>query len=151
MPIQNLEAFNRALMDFVEKQVPEALSVFVRALALRILRGVVLRTPVDTGRARGNWQLSIEATDDSVIEGWPKSTKKETSDPPTIGDGSGVSTDTISKGVEVLATVGFYHTVIVFNNVPYIWRLENGYSKQAASGMVAITLEEIRLSFGAAA
>jgi hypothetical protein len=99
----------------------------VQKICLDLLSGIVLKTPVDTGRARGNWQASI---------GNPRTDTIETSDP---GGGR-----TISDGIE--ATGKAYGNVFwITNNLPYIYRLEyEGWSKQAPRGMVRLTIEEVR-------
>lgn len=77
---------------------------FHRRLALEALRRVVFRTPVDTGRARSNWQLSVGS--------------------PAGGEASGG--DPISEGLSRLAGLRFGQTIWLTNNVPYILVLEEG-------------------------
>lgn len=111
------------------KAVPEQVSQVTRALGLRVLSGVVLRTPVDTGRARGNWQTTV---------GHP-------------GPGQEIMTEdkgggtVLSQGASSIAEQKGYQPIYLENNVPYIDRLEDGYSKQAPNGMVLLTLTELGL------
>ena len=99
----------------------------VQKICLDLLSGIVLKTPVDTGRARGNWQASI---------GNPRTDTIETTDP---GGGK-----TITDGIE--ATGQAYGNVFwITNTLPYIYRLEyEGWSKQAPMGMARLTIEEVR-------
>ena len=89
-----------------------------RAVYIRLFSAVIRDTPVDTGRARGNWQISSSG---------PAAGQKETNDPSggiTIGM---VTSFRLDKGRVVYLT----------NNLPYINRLEyDAWSKQAPGGMV---------------
>ena len=99
--------------------------------ALEALSRVVQRTPVDTGRARGNWFVSFGSAENQTT---------------ALVDPSGSAT--ISKGA---AKIGTYRRetsfpkIVLYNNLPYIGRLEDGYSTQAPTGMVAITAMELNL------
>lgn len=93
-----------------------------------LFNNVIRRTPVDTGRARGNWQFQ---------EGTPPTGTLDVEDKNGFG--------TLSK-VELLfqkwipwKAVGYF-----VNNLPYILRLENGWSKQARNpnGMVKVSVVE---------
>ncbi len=132
MPVK-LKEFATGFEAFTSTLMPQAYSIVVRKTMLDLLTRVVDKTPVKTGRARGNWQIAI----DSIAGG---DTGREDED----GD------ETIAAGSQVLG--GFNPLVNEFvsiaNNVPYILVLENGSSKvQAPNGMLAISLEEIAVSF----
>tara|TARA_R110002126_G_scaffold87088_1_gene209886 strand:- start:8837 stop:9256 length:420 start_codon:yes stop_codon:yes gene_type:complete len=100
---------------------------------LGVSRSVILMTPVDEGRARGNWFASLSS--------YPTTTSENTS-----LNFSQVEAVTNSAAGEV-----FFLT----NNLPYIGKLEfggypspsegsktvNGFSTQAPSGMVRISIE----------
>lgn len=108
----------------------EEFRLIVRSLALQALSRIVQRTPVDTGRARGNWTVSIGAADGSVTANL---------DPGGAG--------AIADGNAVLAQFENYEgfpSIFIQNNLPYIERLEDGYSSQAPGGMVALTVAELR-------
>lgn len=133
----NAKQFNAALQEFVKNKVPEELVKLVRLLSLDLLRRVVLKTPVDEGRARGNWQLAIESTTEAEV-----STIRNNGE----ANSSGAASDAAGAVNEALGALGSlqpFQTVFVFNNVPYILRLEHGWSKQAPSGMVALSLQEL--------
>ncbi len=107
----------------------DELRKIIRTIALEALRRVVLKTPVDTGRARGNWFVQIGGAGFEITT----ETDKQ----------GGV---TVSRGSSVIATYqrreGF-DDITIYNNLPYINRLENGWSGQAPGGMVAITVTEL--------
>lgn len=113
--------FTRAIDRFVAKASGNVEKA-VRQTVVLCAQGVVLRTPVDTGRARGNWVLGVGSVDTST---------SATNDPSGAGAIGRIA-------AEVAASRGrvFYVT----NSLPYIQRLEDGYSKQAPAGMVKATL-----------
>lgn len=99
------------------------------AIALEAFSKIVRRTPVLTGKARGNWNLSV---------GTPDLTERR---PAPTGQTS------INRAKQVLGSnrsgAGKIKRIYIANGLPYILRLENGWSKQAPAGMVAITLAEL--------
>lgn len=127
--IDNLLQFNKEIDDFA-KTIPNEVTTLQKKIVLEALKRVVLKTPVDTGRARGNWQVAI---------GRPAGTKLQTTDK----SGS----ETINKGLAALAGLPDYDVVFIDNNLEYIEFLEAGSSQQAPVGMLAITVEELRQMF----
>lgn len=102
--------------------------IVLRKIALELFSRVIKKTPVKTGRARGNWQVGIGMAP-----------SLSTNDRDKIGSA------TTSKGNSVLNKAHFGDKIFLVNNLPYIWKLENGSSKrQAPQGMVKITLREFR-------
>ena len=99
-------------------------------IALQVLRGVVLRSPVKTGRFRGNWLVST---------GSPVAYSVATMDP------SGQAT--ISLGANTIAALRELGVVWISNNLVYGPALESGHSKQAPAGMVAVTVASVRAQF----
>lgn len=124
--ITNLRQFNAVLRRSASRVPEEKLVLFQKKLAFDLLRGIVLKTPVDTGRARGNWQVTIGKPAKGVVG----------------EDSSGGST--ITQGVRNLGGLGPFQVVWIVNNLPYIQPLENGHSGQAPKGMVALTLAEVQ-------
>jgi len=80
---------------------------------------IIKLTPVDKGRAKGNWFIDTKVTDKT---GRAIKTKGET-----------YVAKTLPK--QIIGT-----TLYLFNNLPYIVPLEFGHSRQAAKGMVRISL-----------
>ena len=99
-----------------------------RALILECAKRVIFRTPVDTGRARGNWQISIGSPTTSEFD-------EDEDGRVTI---MGVRSDT--KDVDA------GQVVYLLNGVPYIIYLERGSSDQAPGpgAMVAVTIAELQ-------
>ena len=99
----------------------------VRKIALELFSRVILKSPVDTGRFRANWQVSIGSVPDGTLE---------------LTDASG--TATISKATARTAGVKAGDVIFLVNNLPYAQRLEDGYSGQAPAGMVGLTVQEFQ-------
>lgn len=112
-----------------------------RVFTFMLYDNIVMRTPVDTGRARGNWNVSTGTEDSSTSE---RTTPKFTNFkqiPEAEGDQS----------------------YFITNNLPYIKKLEyggypkhpkngsgktvNGYSRQAPNGMVGVTVAGVNDTF----
>lgn len=125
--INNLGAFNKEVKIFGEQLMPEAHLKLQKKIALDLLRRIVFRTPVDTGRARGNWQVNLGgALEESQI----------------VTDTSGLPT--FAKGAAVVGrATNPYGVITLFNNVNYIQFLEGGSSRQAPAGMVSVSLAEV--------
>ncbi len=118
MPVRGLNAFTRDLRAF-GIGIEEEVNAVKRKAALRVLTGVTLATPVDSGRARGNWTVSIGAPDGSVAE---------------TTDKSGGAT--IAKGSAVISRALPRDTIFIANSLPYIVSLNDGSSRQAPAKFV---------------
>ena len=129
--VTNLAAFNRDLERFARKLSGDDLLKVQRKLTLDVLAGVVKKTPVDTGRARGSWQVSQGAPPTADVDS-----------PDKNGNG------TIARGIGALSGLRPFSVTFVSTNLVYAPVLENGSSTQAPAGMVGVTLEEIRSIFG---
>lgn len=103
-----------------------------RKIALDVFRRVVMRTPVDTGRAKGNWQVTYGSAAGGVTDALDSSPKG------SIGGGTETKLTTTA-----LAWDPAEASIFLTNNLPYIGALEGGHSKtQAPAGMVKVTLSE---------
>lgn len=111
---------------FIKKANADTVQV-VRKLAFESFKRIVLRTPVDTGRARANWGVTI---------GSPRVALAVNST-----DKTGSSTLRVAS--EVASQFSGDGSIFMTNNLPYIGPLEYGSSKQAPTGMVRITVEEM--------
>jgi len=136
----SLRQFNKDLSDFSRKRVPAEIVLIQKRLAFSLLRRVVLLTPVDTGRARGNWQLTIGSPATSTLKGGPGVSRSGKSSR-SKGD-EGTANQMVEKNTKRLASLQPFQIVWLTNNMTYITMLEKGWSKQAANGMLAVALEE---------
>ena len=118
-------SFTIALEKFAEKAEKNA-ETATRKITLDVFRGVIMKTPVASGRARGNWQANIGSSASGEVDAEDKS-----------------GAVTVVKAAAECATWNpAAGPIFLTNNLPYIERLENGYSKQAPAGMVAVTIAE---------
>lgn len=166
----NLQAFTIDLEHIAQKMPEDVVLRAHRALTLEALKRVVLRTPVDRGQARGNWQVTSDAPAGGVLN---------------RPDPSGAQA--LQEGQNAVARLLPFTVSFLTNNLDYILTLENGgfvpkdpensaeanrrrrssrspkrreharlvtgdeggplvrggYSIQAANGMVGITFEEL--------
>jgi hypothetical protein len=138
----NLKQFNSEIDKFV-KTIPDMVTTLQKKIVLEALKRLVEKTPVDTGRARGNWQVAIDAAAEGQL---------------IVTDKEGIAT--VEKGLSVLTNLPPYSVVWISNNVDYIEFLEYGTSRgptakltsegrstQAPEGMLAITVEELQVMF----
>lgn len=141
------DSFSAQVGDWAKK-AKGAIDANVRAITISLFKGVILSTPVDTGRARGNWQTTVGAPASGTVE------RVDPSGASAIG--------------EVTANLGGGGKVTwLTNNLPYIQVLEygqypnppkrgtrlkgggyeirsiGGYSRQAPAGMVRISMARI--------
>lgn len=133
--MMNVRAFNRAVNRHVKNFTQKQLVLAIKKLAMDILRGVVMRTPVDEGTARNNWHVKIGSVGneyDLELKGGSDS-RIESREGPVI--------ENINRLMD------FKKTIYIYNNIPYIVYLEDGHSGQAPNGMVKVTLAEVASSF----
>lgn len=108
------------------KQVELNAGRAVRAAALGADQGLVIATPVATGRARSNWTASL---------GFPVATNL---DPPSEGDGEAATQAALAQAAPIIAAYQIGRgPIFITNGVPYIIPLEGGSSAQAPAGMLA--------------
>ena len=134
------------LTKYAEKKKVEIKEVR-KAYAFALYSSIVRKTPVDTGRARGNWTISVGREDSSTSETKGAKYKKRGDMPEPKGD----ETIYIQNNLPYITTIeyGGYPVPVKKGTkvskkgekpARYEIRSENGYSKQAPEGMVAVTL-----------
>jgi hypothetical protein len=112
----SVASFNSDLKKFA-RTVNLDIETVVRKVAFDIYKGVTQKTPVDTGRAKANWNMGYGNINYTVTEN-----TIFTALPPPNGAGK--------------------KPIYITNNLPYINALENGSSTQAPNGMVSLTMNE---------
>jgi hypothetical protein len=110
------------------------LDVFVQKVIIDMGSSVIKRSPVRSGRFRNNWNFSEAAPDISAGRG---------PDPA----GSGAQAQIAALAAKAKAGGVFYFT----NALPYAWRIETGWSDQAPSGVVGLTVAEFQAKVDKAA
>lgn len=110
---------NDGFGDFQEKVLKD--------FGKNLLENIVISTPVDTGRARANWSISIDE---------PNSATTDETD-------WGLNLFEEAKKIENL--VENDRNIYLSNNLPYINRLNDGWSAQAPKEFVEIaTLQAVK-------
>jgi hypothetical protein len=112
---------------------------------IRMVSGLLQMTPVDTGRARGNWQSSAGAPAVGTIEGFPKSTRKRGDTPSAADFIGGPPTPTEQEAAAAgLSGLAFGQTSYITNNLPYIAILNDGGVNRVAHHMVERAVANVR-------
>ena len=119
------------LKRFGEVTREQARTIFQK-ITLELDSAVVLATPVDSGRARGNWFPSVGAPSSAVNM--------------NAKDKSGAAAIAAINSTVMGADIG--DVIWLTNNLPYILPLENGWSKQAPQGMVDENLNRVAAQYG---
>ncbi len=125
--------FDRRMRE-VGRLVEANSSEAVRKAAIAVDQGVVLATPVDTGRARSNWIVSTGAPSTETREAYA----------PGSGLGHGETANAqaaLAQGLDAVAQHSAGQAIYVSNNLPYIGELEDGSSQQAPAGMIGAGLQ----------
>ncbi len=137
-------------MNNFAKKCGEKADVVVRKVCLDLMSSIILKTPVDTGRARANWQATIGQPAGGVV-----AFSGDAGRGITAPSRSAASAQAVLAGAGAVSKASgnvFWLT----NNLPYISVLEfgrysgdgpntvGGYSKQAPAGMVRISIEEVK-------
>lgn len=120
MPLKGKERVATKLKDKSNK--------LVRAVGLEALGRLIRRTPVDEGRARGNWNVAVGDVDPTH--------DMDFLDPQ--------GTAALQGGQQVIGEFQAGERLFLTNSVPYVPELERGHSRQAPQGMVSVTAAEMR-------
>lgn len=112
-------------IDRFVKKAKGNLDLVVRKVALDLFKRVIMKSPVDTGRFKGNWQVAIGAMPGGTLE---------------VNDKDG--TATISRVTAATLNLKAGDVINLVNNLPYARALEYGHSKQAPAGMVRLSVME---------
>lgn len=105
----------------------------VRKAALAIDASLVLATPVDTGRARSNWQTTLNAPAEGQLPAYAPGEKGST--------GSQNTQAALQQGVDTISKQRPGDEIHITNNLPYIGRLNDGWSAQAPANFVGQAIE----------
>lgn len=107
--------------------VRERVDKLGRAVGIEVGGRLIRSTPVAIGRARGNWNASVGKEDPST-------------------DPDRRAPEALSEGQQKVAGFRLWrgHKLYWTNGLPYIGRLNNGYSKQAPAGYIQTTVREMR-------
>lgn len=129
----SLNEFSRRITLRGEK-IAGGADALVRRVALAADQAVVMGTPVDTGRARSNWIAQIGSAPDETIEAYA---------PGKDGDTEASNTQAaLDQAEAVIRGYTEGQEIHITNNLPYIQRLNDGYSSQAPANFVEQAVQE---------
>lgn len=116
----------RAQVRKFRKRIRENSERAWRGFAFNVAREIVMRSPVDLGRFRGNWNVQFD-TSPQTSEGLDR-------------DGG----PTLQRIASQLAGYKSGKRFWLLNHLPYSIPLEYGHSRQAPQGMVRLTVQRAR-------
>lgn len=116
--------FEDVINRWVE-EVEDDVKSILQTIVFRIGREVVTLSPVDTGRFKGNWQLTIGSPATGSLLRYDES--------------GGITLSDMSR---VVRTLSPGQVAYIQNTVTYGYDLEHGSSKQAPYGIVNVTTSE---------
>lgn len=99
-----------------------------RKVMLDLFSRVIMKSPVDTGRFRANWNVGYGSADKTT---------------------SNATDNSLGRVTKEISTAKIGGSIYLSNSLPYSIRLENGWSGQAPAGMVRLSLVEITNQYGA--
>jgi len=128
-----MDSFSLDVKKFADGFIDGA-EAATRGASIKLFSAIIKATPVDEGRARGNWFATGQQPSNK------KTTKIDLTGDGAINDASGV-----------IVGIKDWSRFTLTNNLPYIEKLEfggyndgpnttGGYSKQAPQGMVRVNI-----------
>lgn len=121
--------FELKIANFADKAL-KRVNLVKRGVAIRLFRAVIMDSPVDTGRLRANWIVSLRAP---VV-------KQRSKVDPSGGEA-------ITEVTRVISGSNLLDTIILTNSLPYVKRIEfDGWSHtKAPAGMVRKNVNRFRI------
>lgn len=116
----------------ISDKVDRVMSEATRATLFEVSTAIIKETPADLGTARRNWQASVGRGATGTIEGVS-----------SVRQAEAAAISNVDQTVSVAVGEVYYLT----NNLPYIERLEYGWSQQAPSGMVRKNMQQFNRLF----
>jgi hypothetical protein len=127
-------SFTLSLQAFVEQTGRNADTV-LREATLSLLNAILLRSPVDTGRFRGNWNVGEQPDYTVRNESYAGSTPESR--------GAAAATESMVRARAELQGFHAGQQLVLANGLPYGIELEyHAHSKQAPNGFVRLALKE---------
>ena len=126
----DISADDRNAGKEVEQWIGEEVAKEMKAAAFEFYRQITISTPVDTGRARLGWNISINAPSNYL--------------PPSAKKGEKLPAPDIAAAWEVVSGITVADTIYITNNVPYINRLNMGWSRQAPANFVEQAMARVQ-------
>lgn len=121
------------------------INLFVGQVVMNVTREVIYRTPADTGLARSNWQVTIGNPTNAIRRTAYNAALSRWRPVPGLYPGldrsESQNAGPANENAQDRALLGSRNrladqTYYIQNNLPYITRLANGWSKQSAPGEI---------------
>jgi len=135
--VASLRVFGQRIAK-VAKGMEAKLNRKMIGMAITIEQTLVLATPVDTGRARANWQVTLDTPAKTEV-----SSSGGNAQVGFVRDEAGrfakrypSAQETIARAMGTLTHRRPEQNIFISNNVPYIGRLNEGWSAQAPAGFI---------------
>jgi|GEM_PF-279419 hypothetical protein len=136
--------FSIQLDRFAEK-VKLSPGLVAKRVAFDLFGRIVRRTPVDTGRARSSWNISVNTVNRAVVAE-VRTHVRDQINPRLVQRAKRLAASKFAlQPLKNDFVVKTGDTIWISNNLPYIVRLEQGHSRQAPSGMVALSIQEMNV------
>ena len=124
---QALQAFQASLDAEVKQILNQDVVPFIQRKVESIASALIAATPIDTGLARGNWQVTLEAPATALIKRFDRG---------RLGNPSGPVLDEARKVIRQIDLST--KTIFISNMADYIsYIIEDGTSQQAAPGTLS--------------
>lgn len=117
----------------ISAELTEDISKEIRKLGILVDQAVVAATPFDTGRAKANWLMGVSTPPTDTIE--------------TGFDVSGSYSLSLAAKVAAEYPKNDLPDLWIVNNLPYIQRLNEGWSQQAGSKYIETAIDQA-VSYG---
>lgn len=121
-------------MNRLSKKLSGEVNKFVRKVAFIADQNVVFATPVDTGRARSNWLVSVNSPVNETIQPYKAGSALG------VGEVANASAAT-DQALAALAGRRNDQDIYIQNNLVYISRLNEGHSQQAPANFVQMAVK----------
>lgn len=128
-------------MERIAQDVERAVAEVRNEISAAIIESVAQLTPVDTGLARTNWRLGIGYSPVAILRRpWSPIPSRYRPPYPPGGNRSERANlnAVVSAAVSRLTADNSLRPVYITNNIPYIGRLNEGYSRQSPAGFVRV-------------
>lgn len=147
--VTNVRDFNQRIKLATRKLPAKKSLTLQKKVALEALRSLVFMTPVDTGRARGNWVVTMNTPSTAnPFKGGLRIRQGGDFD----ANSAAATAFAMEQTTKILNYKRFGQVIWITNTTPYILELE-GVSKeptsmQAPAGMLMVTKLRLELMFG---
>ena len=111
-------------LEGLRKEIEAITAEETSKLALELIDGLITKTPIDTGRAKGNWYLGV-GKPINLAEGGRRQAEARTE-----------AKEAIIAFESIVNNTGNIPVLFINNNLPYINKLNEGSSQQAPSKFI---------------